>query len=394
MGDWTYYLFSITFSNADKILKFAHTVNSRNDLDHFIQRELTKRSVEIKNYLFNQPQRLFGSLICASFGENIAFKPTNGAFGHIAITQDSKIYVLDGQHRLDAIKKAISSDPETFKKDHVAILLVEHGTDDAGYRRARRLFTTVNRYAKQTSKATNRVMDEDDGNSFMLLSFIREFAFYSKHIKASKRKRDGSLVLAQSESMGVGDSAYLMSVSSFYEVIYNLVPAEHKKLFEHSRKQKLPDPDILDEVYFAIDVLLDEMSSVIRPWKDLKSGAIKDLAAYRTKIDGHPLVRPVCIIPFAAVFAEARAQGKGLPEIEAIVEKYSNITAKPWNGVLWDPSRSRMHGGQEVKRLTRRIWRLLLGLSSATEKASTIAEWKSRVDPQNSDPSLVSPLLP
>jgi len=189
MGDWDYYLLSMSFADADKILKFAHEVNKKTDLDHLIQRELTDRSVEIKNYLINQPQRLFGSLICASFGEPIKFKVEKGDFGWIELDNTSKVYVLDGQHRLAAVKEALLTKPQTFTTDSLAVLLVEHKTTDAGYKRARRLFTTVNRYAKQTSKATNRVMDEDDGNSFLLLRFMREFSFYAKHIKCVRKKR-------------------------------------------------------------------------------------------------------------------------------------------------------------------------------------------------------------
>jgi DNA sulfur modification protein DndB len=392
MGDWTYYLFTISFSHAAAILKFAYEVNHKTDLDHLIQRELTARSHEIAEYLQHQPQRLFGSLICASFGEDIDFTATSGNVGRLTLSSASKVYVLDGQHRLAAIKETVLKKPARYQDDHVAVLLVKHDTNNAGYKRARRLFTTVNRYAKQTAKATNRVMDEDDGTSFLLLRFIREFSFYCNHIKCSRKNKKGQTVLFQSESMSAADGRYLMSVSSFYEVIYNLMPTQKKPLF--SKRQKLPEVNILDDVYGEVDIRLDEICRAVRPWRELKAKTISDLNTFRSPTKGHPLVRPVAIIPFCLAFNEAAEAGITILDIEAIVNKYSDITQRPWAGVLWNSATRRMYGGQEVKRLTHRLWRLLLGVATETEKAETIAAWKSRVDPQGLNPELKSPLLP
>ena len=393
MGDWTYYLFTLPFQDAEQILKFAHQVNKKTDLDHLIQRELTTRSSQIAEYLSTQPQRLFGSLICASFGEAIQYSGKNG-LGVVTLSEKSMVYVLDGQHRLAAIQEALKKNPSRYAGDNVAILLVEHLTTDAGYKRARRLFTTVNRYAKQTSKPTNRIMEEDDGNSFLLLRFIREFVFYSLHIKCSRKNKKGQRVLFQSESMGKTDAKYLMSVSSFYEVIHNLIPTANKPLFHPKKKtQMLPSVADLDDAYGEVDIRLDEIIEAVEPWKQLKSGTISDVGHLRGKAGGHPLVRPVCIIPFALAFNEAREAGVSVTQLRKLIEKYSDITAKPWNGVLWDDSRKRMFGGQEVKRLTGKLWRLIFGLATPPETVATTAEWRARVDPLGVDPTMGSPLL-
>jgi len=394
MGDWNYYLFSILFQDADNIIKFAHDVNDKTDLDHLIQRELTNRSNEIKNYLINQPQRLFGSLICASFGESIKFQSGGSGFGHIELEKQSKVYVLDGQHRLAAIKEAVKDNAQKFIKDKVAVLLVQHNTDKLGYQRARRLFTTVNRYAKQTSKATNRVMDEDDGNSYILLALIRSYKFYANHVKFSRVNKKGESVLAQSEAMGTSDTKFLMSVSSFYEVIFNLIPSKHRALFEHKRRQRLPDILVLEDAYNNVDARLDEMAEIIDPWELLKSGTISNVIEYRGKFGGHPLLRPVCIIPFASAFNEARDNGISLDHIKSVVETYNRVDEKPWSNLLWNPVRARMNGGQEVKRLALGIWRVLLGVATPSEQKLIISEWRDKVDPQKLNPKLESPFLP
>src|ERR1035437_7924324 len=83
MGDWTYYLATLSFADAANILKFAHEVNEKTDLDHLIQRELTSRSQDISQYLTSQTQRLFGALICASYGKPIDFTKTAGSLGQL-----------------------------------------------------------------------------------------------------------------------------------------------------------------------------------------------------------------------------------------------------------------------------------------------------------------------
>lgn len=391
MGDWTYYLATLTFAEAANTLRFAHEVNTKTDLDHLIQRELTSRSSEIAQYLTSQAQRLFGALICASFGKPIEFKKTGGNMGQLTI-DDESIYVLDGQHRLAAIKEVVLADPNRFKNDSVPILLVFHHKTDPGYARARRLFTTVNRYAKQTSKTTNRVMDEDDGISFLLLRFIREFSFLSKRIKCTRTNKKKLVVLANSESMGKSDSAYLMSVGSFYEVIYNLLPTTQKSLFLKLRKaQTLPQIDLLDDAYGEVEIRLDELYQSIACWKQLEMNQIADVAALRSGGGGHPLVRPVAIIPFCLAFNEAREANISISHVKGIVNTYSDLSKTPWAGFLWDPSRKRMHGGQEIKRLAYQVWRVLLGLADQNEKTKTNTLWRAKVDPQNTNPHLNLP---
>lgn len=391
MGDWTYYLATLSFADAADTLKFAHEVNKRTDLDHLIQRELTSRSQEIAQYLTSQSQRLFGALICASFGKPIDFKSTGENVGQLTL-DDESIYVLDGQHRLAAIKEVVQSNPNKFKSDFVPILLVFHHKTDPGYARARRLFTTVNRYAKQTSKSTNRVMDEDDGISFLLLRLIREFMFWSKRIKCTRTNKKKLVVLANSESMGKADSAYLMSVSSFYEVIFNLLPTGHKPGFVKLRKaQTLPQINVLDDAYGEVEIRLDELCQSVVCWKELEQNKIPDLTSLRNNLGGHPLVRPVAIIPFSLAFNEAREANVTINHIKNVVNTYSDLSRAPWIGFLWDPTGKRMHGGQEVKRLAYRVWRVLLGLTTKQEKSETNELWRAKVDPQNANPHLSLP---
>ena len=391
MGDWTYYLATLSFKDAADTLKFAHEVNKKTDLDHLIQRELTTRSHDIAQYLTSQSQRLFGALICASFGKPIDFTKGTGGIGQLTL-DDESIYVLDGQHRLAAIREAIQANPDRFTNDCVPILLVFHHKTDPGYARARRLFTTVNRYAKQTSKTTNRVMDEDDGVSFLLLRFIREFTFLSKRIKCTRITKKKLVVLANSESMGKSDSAYLMSVGSFYEVIFNLLPTKHKLLFNKLRRaQTLPQVELLDDAYGEVEYILDELCKTIACWKQLELNHIQDLSSIRNSAGGHPLVRPVAIIPFALAFTEAREAKLTLSHIKGVVDSYADLNKAPWVGFLWDPTRKRMHGGQEVKRLAFQVWRVLLGLATPQEKAEVNKLWRAKVDPQNTTPHLNLP---
>ena len=83
-------------------------------------------------------------------------------------------FVLYGRHRLASIKEAIGRGNDGVKQDDVSLVIIRHEDTQQGMENSRRVFTHLNRYAKQTSKSENITMDEDDGYAIVTRRLVRE----------------------------------------------------------------------------------------------------------------------------------------------------------------------------------------------------------------------------
>lgn len=77
--------------------------------------------------------------------------------GKLTLDQGDPLIIVDGQHRLGAIKKAISKDPD-LRNDSIAIVLFPYITLDAN----QQLFSDLNRNVKKTSKSLDVFFDRRD----------------------------------------------------------------------------------------------------------------------------------------------------------------------------------------------------------------------------------------
>ena len=160
MGDWTYYVTVMGVGDLVRYVRFAEELSPNPDLDSMIQRELTKRAKDIADYLRTHEQRFFGSLIIAALDGQPRFRPIalddtllvgENRAGVLQFDGTEQYYALDGQHRLAAFKLELIREPERYKDDQVPTIVICHSDNKEGRTRARRLFTTVNRYAKKNS---------------------------------------------------------------------------------------------------------------------------------------------------------------------------------------------------------------------------------------------------
>ena len=69
MGVWTYYSALVELRELADRVKFADKIQPNKGLSDMIQRGLdAKRGPDIAEYLLNQPERLFNSLVIATYG--------------------------------------------------------------------------------------------------------------------------------------------------------------------------------------------------------------------------------------------------------------------------------------------------------------------------------------
>jgi DNA sulfur modification protein DndB len=163
IGDWTYYNVLIPFSELKRIDN-KHLIKEDRSLDKHLQRELSNRKDMIKDYLLNEDQRYFNSVIVGVYGDmpdwySLDLKEIASHFklvindnvqeslGIIALSGKEILFTIDGQHRIAGIKLAIEKNKERFKNDELSVVLVAHKDDEFGRIRTRRLFATINREA-------------------------------------------------------------------------------------------------------------------------------------------------------------------------------------------------------------------------------------------------------
>ena len=188
MGRTKYY---ITSMKANELVSSVTIPKDMEGWDNLSIDEIYQRDVQyarVKNqivpYLTQNEDRFFGSLIVAAHNfDAIKFEPltqASGTFpasvseaataiGFLTIPGGSPLVPLDGQHRLAALKFAISGKDEVGKdipnikynsglaEEDVCIIIVSYDTT-----RARAIFTNVNRYARTPSGGQVIITDDDD----------------------------------------------------------------------------------------------------------------------------------------------------------------------------------------------------------------------------------------
>jgi DNA sulfur modification protein DndB len=173
MGDWVYYICFLKMRDISTRISMAEEIHSSKSLRDLLQRELKRRSLEIADYLLSQDQRFFNALVVGTYGgspkwyeldisnseSDLGMLPDDieGTLGLLKLDGGEMLFAIDGQHRVAGIRKAVEKQSELGSEEICVIFLAGvaqgHRDDDpVGFQRTRRLFTTLNRYAKPVGK--------------------------------------------------------------------------------------------------------------------------------------------------------------------------------------------------------------------------------------------------
>ena len=204
-----YFLAKMSVAEFLDIVKLSKEVTNYEDssktLSDKLQRGIneSRSKKEIAKYLALTEDRFMPSFVVAVFDSNPKFRNVKldasdnltsvmiedgqaDSFGILSLKDDGKYFVLDGQHRLSALrfldsksyktdkkfqKTTESWDPIDLEKDELSILFLANQEVDNGSGKidekkfksqARKIFTVINRHAKPTTTEDNIMMDETD----------------------------------------------------------------------------------------------------------------------------------------------------------------------------------------------------------------------------------------
>ena len=298
IGSWTTYSCMMRLSDVSELIGFADELHQIEKLSDKIQRELNQeRAIEIKNYLIENEDRFFNSLVVAVYDgdpnwhEIDNLRPNNeessklefpeyaeGCIGFLSVTKKEKFFALDGQHRLAGIKAAVEENV-TVGDDLISVIIVAHSNTPSGKVRSRRLFTTLNKKAKLVSKDAIIALDEDDIAACITRKLIEsgDYPYFNEqNISFS--------------SGPVRDKTSITSIVNIYDNVQRLVAsklavktAELDKLRFRDHEDLMVYVDIFFRLTFEYSDALNESLS----------GSLFNIRHRNSDDGGHLLFRPI-----------------------------------------------------------------------------------------------------
>jgi DNA sulfur modification protein DndB len=398
MGDWIYYATCLPMKEIAERVSLVSDIHKTARLDDWIQREVdtSRHSKSIEIYLLSQKQRLFNAIVLGVYGGSPNWQEVTvdlgdreaeeterleGSLGLLLLNGKEKLFAIDGQHRVVGIRNAFSENPQ-LGKEEVCALLIAHSGDAKGKQRTRRLFSTLNRYAKPVSKMENIALDEDDVVAIVTRRLVDEYPLLHSFI-----------ALRKGNSLPKTDSIHLSTVTALYDGpdMY-LCNRPKKKSWELYKRMRPPDPEITP-FYERATEFWDSLTAHFAELRQLAKSKPDDRIAhkFRNQNGGHLLFRPIGLTMIFRICTLLLEDGLNLSTIHKNLTKVPmQLTDEPWNGVLWDPVRKIIIADSENQRAARLL--LYYGLGGNLERVkTTVKDLRETVAGiRNTSPSSIS----
>ncbi|PKP28169.1 MAG: DndB [Bacteroidetes bacterium HGW-Bacteroidetes-19] len=351
IGDWDYYVCTLTFEQVSKFVsKIDEHLHNSESLKDLIQRSITNNYLSIKEYIINQPSVFFNSLVLAVYDDypkwlEIEFNydgEETYQMGLLEFPGNHKIFPVDGQHRVEGIKAALKVNPE-LKDQQIAAIFIGHKNDDLGKQRTRRLFTTLNRYAKPVSLDDIIALDEDDSVAITTRYLLEEYDLFTGQ----------RIIYAKQKAIPTNNKEALTSIITLYQANIEIFNVYFEKKFNKKPtkiriteylKFRPSEEEIEEFKAFCIEYwdAFKSNLSFITEYLNLPSNAS---APYRNNENGGNLIfRPIGLLPF--IKASLTIYQREEITFTKIIERFNsinfNINSKPWHYVVWNPIEKKM----------------------------------------------------
>lgn len=364
IGDWVYYQTVIPFKELITRIDNDHSIREYSTLDDHLQRDLSKRSKKIAEYLIREDTRFFNSAIIGLFGGqpiwyNFDFAPSAipemalpegllDTIGILELSGTEKLFSIDGQHRIDGIKQAIKKDSSRFKFDELPVIIIAHTDDKDGKIRTRRLFSEINTKAVRVSGLDDLITNEENPVDINARRFYAEFESF---------KRDSFIQLSAASNISP-DAKEFTTILNIKEVNKALYARFYKHLDYRPKKE------IIDSLYQITVVFWTEAINKIPKYKSVFIDASNLVNDYRSNDGGSMLFRPIGIRLLSEGYTEWLTE-KG--NTEGFWENFSaiddDLNSKYWKDVIWDNATKKIKAKTSHKFLIQYL-KYLLGLEA------------------------------
>jgi len=423
MGDWDYYIVRMTMREVAREVQLASDLWEDKTLSDAIQRVLDESRVkqQIVNFLSRRDDRFFASLVVAAIGGNPTWTPIQSrfgdSFGELSFESDPRYYALDGQHRLKAIQELLSDPagaPPGFSDEQLSVIVVvrehQHVDDKLWLQRYRRLFSSLNRYAKPTDADTNIIMDEDDIFAIITRRIITDHEFF----RSSHPEQRSFRVLTKGKNLKSGTS-HFTSLQTLYEMNkILLMTAERRRHWGRAKDLKIflqfrPEEGEIDRYYQSIsnlwDALLIALPILREAPEQMRTHQLPD--PNPDNYQDHLLFWPIGQELFAEV-ARSLLDGAGLGDdaeisaMAAVLQPMAHVPwslhDSPWQYLLLVPEptkekswRMRSEDRKPALEVAGRLLRWIVGLDTLNQEETDDLrkEWKNLLYPEPPEPDRI-----
>lgn len=354
MGDWYYYVTLLKFVEVANRVYLPEEIDQKYKdrealkLGDWIQREIDSRRIRsIVDYLNNQPQRFFNSLILGLYGGNPSWQGIDitisklyeempqlldsidylsDTFGILNLDGSEDIFAIDGQHRAIGIREAVRSN-QKLGIDEVPVVFIAHRTDDEGVVRTRRLFSTLNRYAKPVNKSEIIALSEDNNCSIITRQLIDDYPPLSNRILINKNR-----------SLHPENTSAFTNILTLYDLVETTItnkkvhgiPVEGRLLSSYTTRRK-PDEIIANDFQKfcnLMDILIESIPSF--------SNFIRTGEINRKGKNGNLIFRPIGQNIIFNVLKVAESYKLFDRAINFFGKDDFDLSHKVWEDVFWD----------------------------------------------------------
>ena len=359
MGDWEYFVTSLTFSDINQRIKRTDEVYKNKGLSDMLQRALGPRTTDIATYLVEQQERFFNAIVVGVYQGAPDWYPvdvldspvldppdlderTARSLGLLRLSGEEQLFAIDGQHRVEGIKKAVSADAE-LGGEEIAVIFVAHKVNVDGIERTRRLFTTLNKTAVKVSNFEIVALDEDDAFAITTRRLVEDYDALSPVVDTETSRL--ALVHFGRTQIPANNNWSITTILTIFDVVLKLaLPIKDSKQRSLWRKKR-PSEEILTAIYQnqvefweALRRNIPEMAEALG--SDPRSHVA---GKYRTQNGGHVLFRPAGLHAFSSAVRVLLDRGYALDQsVHALSNTVLELNADPWKSVLWDGNRKKM----------------------------------------------------
>ena len=349
IGETVYYSTNLTFEQIKGLVKKVdNELHTSNSLKEQIQRSLSDNHTKIRDYILNRQDHFFNALVLAVYdGEpkwtEIRYELEEESFHNVGVLElsgDEKIFPVDGQHRVEGIKAAIERNPNLINET-IPVMLIGHSNTPQGMEKSRRIFSTLNRYAKTVRLGDIIALDEDDAVAIVTRDLLESFdLFKNNRIKATNSK-----------SIPQGDRMAFTSLMTLYSCHFEIFKSfKFDSIVTDSKaKEQLRMRPNDDSLLSLRNYIIDFWSGFINAFEEIRNYLQDDsnhsADQYRSADNGGNIFfRPVSLLPF--VQSIVRIKKEQNLSYEDVLNNFVNIdrvlTSPLWDKILWNANTNKM----------------------------------------------------
>ena len=386
MGSWVYYSCLMQFGDLSSRVRFADEVHSHHALSEMIQRSIDEdRTEEIAEYIREQPQRFFNSLVVAVYGgepnwhelinvRNKAADPlleklrpeTVESVGFLTLRGDENLFALDGQHRLAGIKAIVAEGNEAAIDDVVSVIFVAHEQSPTGLERTRRLFTTLNKAGRQVTKGDIIALDEDDVMAICVRRLIEQTDLFPGN----------RIAFVQSNNVPSTNMECLTTIGNLYDVLTILFTQANFSLRKDKRtlETRRPENDILDRYFGYAEEFFLHLRRHFSEMDEFFSAeeTTDTVRKYRGRHGGSALYRPIGLDIFTQIITRSTNDVPLGVAVERVSKLPRELQLPPYNGLMWNQSNETIISRNKV--LLREILCYMIGTNGRSYTEQKLLE--------------------